>query len=368
MQQKHIVFPRQKFASWARNEYALLGTHCDTIRFFAKEIYEIIKEDFSVAYLDASHKESGFNCLFPEEWVEENGKFSIYGRVLTSSFQKQLQFQEVDLLLINGNHHAAQKQIVFLDSTKEKSIRKRISQLTNIQLFIAMDKTEPWDFLKELAPSAPVIQWKEFSVKTHLFSALLPPKPPLHALILAGGKSSRMGKDKSELLFHGASQWKYLHEILSPLTEKIYISRRSEQNNDFPGTSVLVDSILDAGPLGAILSAFRQYPNAAWLVIPVDMPGITPMSLQYIVNSRRTAYHATAFHNSDTGFPDPLFTIYEPKSYLGLLSTLGMGYSCPRKFLINSRVHTIQPLSAFDLININTPEDLQNWNNKTKGK
>jgi len=63
---------------------------------------------------------------------------------------------------------------------------------------------------------------------------------------------------------------------------------------------------------------------------------------------------ATAFHNPETNFPDPLITIWEPKSYQILLSFLAQGYSCPRKALINSDIKTLTYDSTI-LTNVNDP-------------
>jgi molybdenum cofactor guanylyltransferase len=363
---KHPSAAKQYFESWAKNEWAILGTQCDTIRNFACQIYQSVKDDFSVAYLDASHSDKGFASDFPEEWVEEQGLYTVYGKKLSNPFQKQLHFQNIDLLLVNGNHHAAHHQIVFLDKAKENSLKKRREQLTDVLVFVSLDQEEPWDFLKELAPLAPVIPWEDGKNVSKIASLIKPKLPPVHALVLAGGYSSRMGRDKSELIFHGKRQWEYLVEMLGPLTEQVYISRRAEQKNDFQDIPVLMDSFLGAGPLGAILTAFRHEPKVAWMIISIDMPGVVSSSVGHLLEGRRASAHATAFHNPATGFPDPLFTIYEPKAYLGLLSTLAMGYTCPRKFLINSDIQVLNPSSSTDLSNVNTPEEWMDWQNKRK--
>jgi molybdopterin-guanine dinucleotide biosynthesis protein A len=68
---------------------------------------------------------------------------------------------------------------------------------------------------------------------------------------------------------------------------------------------------------------------------------------------------ATAFNSPDNEFPEPLITIWEPKSYSILLSFLAQGYSCPRKVLINSDVNLLQAPNPEALTNVNTPEDLE---------
>ncbi len=69
---------------------------------------------------------------------------------------------------------------------------------------------------------------------------------------------------------------------------------------------------------------------------------------------------ATTFQSPFDGLPEPLITIWEPKSYEVLLSFLSNGYTCPRKVLIKSEsAHILQPPDANALMNVNTPEDFK---------
>jgi molybdopterin-guanine dinucleotide biosynthesis protein A len=65
---------------------------------------------------------------------------------------------------------------------------------------------------------------------------------------------------------------------------------------------------------------------------------------------------ATAFYDSEGKFPEPLITIWEPRSYPQLLQFLGLGYSCPRKALINSDVKLLTITDVAELRNVNDPE------------
>ena len=68
---------------------------------------------------------------------------------------------------------------------------------------------------------------------------------------------------------------------------------------------------------------------------------------------------ATTFQSPHDRLPEPLITIWEPKSNEVLLSFLSNGYTCPRKVLIRSNdAHILQPTDADALMNVNTPEDL----------
>ena len=100
-------------------------------------------------------------------------------------------------------------------------------------------------------------------------------------------------------------------------------------------------------------------PNAAWMVIPCDLPFLGRSELELLISERDQDKFATAFLNNETGFPEPLVSIWEPKMYQNLLTYLGMGFSCPRKVLINSDVHLIEIEKQGFLRNVNTPEELE---------
>ncbi|RMG81285.1 MAG: molybdopterin-guanine dinucleotide biosynthesis protein MobA, partial [Bacteroidetes bacterium] len=165
--------------------------------------------------------------------------------------------------------------------------------------------------------------------------------PPLAGLVLAGGKSERMGRDKGDISYHGKPQRDHLFELLRPVCASVFVSLREGQAGP-ENLPVLYDSFAGLGPFGAILSAFRAFPNHAWLVVACDLPLLDKLAIDFLTQNRNPSAVATAFHNPATGFPDPLITIWEPKSYPILLQFLAQGYSCPRKVLINSEIETLQ--------------------------
>lgn len=183
---------------------------------------------------------------------------------------------------------------------------------------------------------------------------------PLEGLVLAGGKSTRMGSDKGEMLWHGKAQRYYLADLLRSLGLNTHISCRDvAQIHDFhPEYQYITDSFLDLGPMGALLSAFRQNPDVAYLVVACDMPLVNLSTFQTLMNNRNSEKLATAFLNPESNFPEPLITIWEPQSYATLLSFLAEGYSCPRKVLINSDIQLILPSYAKALMNVNRVEDI----------
>lgn len=183
---------------------------------------------------------------------------------------------------------------------------------------------------------------------------------PLNGLVLAGGKSVRMGRDKGLLRWHGVEQRYYMADLLTPLCAGVYLSCRQEQVTDMgEGYNVLPDVFTNAGPLGGILTAFQLQPQSAWLVAACDLPLLDADTLQFLIANRDEQALATTFQSPFDGLPEPLITIWEPAAQPLLMEYLSMGISCPRKVLLRNidRVKVLTPPNADALMNANTPED-----------
>lgn len=178
-------------------------------------------------------------------------------------------------------------------------------------------------------------------------------EPKLNGLILSGGKSSRMGRDKGSISYHGKSQREHLHDLLVPFCHEVFISCNEQQAPHLHRFPLIEDSIDGKGPMVGILSAFQRYPDVAWLTVACDLPFLTSKTLNHLVKHRNASKLATAIHNPETGFPEPLITIWEPEAGQQLLAFLKEGYSCPRKVLINSDIEVLEAIEIKELQNIN---------------
>ena len=184
--------------------------------------------------------------------------------------------------------------------------------------------------------------------------------PALYGLVLAGGRSVRMGQDKSAIQWHGREQKYYMADMLAAVCDKVFISCRAEQQGDIaPGYTALPDTFDGGGPLIAIRSALRALPNVAWLVVACDLPLLDAATLQYLVAARNADGIATTFQSPFDGLPEPLITIWEPAAYAVLQAHIADGFKCPRKALIRNEqlVKMIAPPHPQALLNANTPED-----------
>ncbi len=184
--------------------------------------------------------------------------------------------------------------------------------------------------------------------------------PPLYGLVLAGGKSVRMGQDKGIIKWHGTEQRYYMADLLKSACANVFISCRAEQQNEIdPRYNLIPDSYTGSGPMTGIHSAFKAHPAAAWLVTACDLPLLDIATLEYVVTNRNANALATTFQSPFDGLPEPLITIWEPAAYEVLLSFLADGMTCPRKVLIRNaeRVTMLKAPNPDALMNANTPED-----------
>ncbi|WP_394675347.1 NTP transferase domain-containing protein [uncultured Chryseobacterium sp.] len=186
----------------------------------------------------------------------------------------------------------------------------------------------------------------------------LPVPTALNGLVLAGGKSRRMGIPKDIINWHGKEQRYRIADLLAVLCHDVYISCRPDQREDIDRSyAALPDLFPDMGPLGGILSAFNIQKDRAWLVVACDMPLLDEKALDFLIRSRNPASIATTYENPLDGLPEPLVTIWEPESYSLLLDFVHSGQSSPRKFLMQHRISILKPEHPDTLMNVNTPEE-----------
>jgi molybdopterin-guanine dinucleotide biosynthesis protein A len=365
---KHTNLERRNNDNFASNEIAILGTNCGVISDLVHAVSERLS-NYKLAYFDASHAKDVDQNKLSEYTFHHDGNLQITTSGNINKFEQRLQFAQYDYVFINGNHYQGAKQILILDEAKEASVLKRLEQLDRIQFIIKLnEETEFFDFLVEKYPNIKnKISYtidEVAKIANHINNLVQEKIAPVKGLVLVGGKSIRMGTDKSELNYHGKPQKQFVKELLEKNNLETYYS---VQNHSSVASSAveksqlakeISDTFLNLGPFGGICSAFQKDPNAAWLVLATDLPFVDDQVIQQLLQHRNSSKIATAIKGKNKEFPEPLITIYEPKAYPILLQYLAQGYSCPRKVLINSDVEIIEIDDDF-IRNINTPEEFE---------
>ena len=182
--------------------------------------------------------------------------------------------------------------------------------------------------------------------------------PRLRGLVLAGGRSRRMGSDKAGLVYGRMPQAARALALLDAFCEDPVVSRSPDQAppEGVEPARILTDRFLDMGPLGGILTALSSDRDAAWLVVACDLPLLGASTLGRLVASRDPSREATAFLSGDGTHPEPLCAVWEPSTLRVALAALAEGRTCPTRILSGSHILAL-PSPGQDLFNANTPEE-----------
>jgi len=181
--------------------------------------------------------------------------------------------------------------------------------------------------------------------------------PPLFGLVLAGGRSTRMQRDKATLEYRpGVTQLDAAMALLQGRVSRAFISVRADQAGDATRANhpQIVDRGDVEGPIAGISAALAMHPEAAWLVLACDLPYLDARTLDALIAARDPQRVATAFRSSHDGLPEPLCAIYEPRALDGVRAHIAGGRNCPRKFLINADTKLLNQPDARALDNVNT--------------
>lgn len=366
MHQKHTNLQRRSNGNFAPHEIAVLGAKCSVILNLVQQVAKKLP-NYKLAYFDASHEKNVVKNSLSEFVFHPEGNLQIGTSKKINTYEQRILFSQYDLVFINGNHYEGTQQILILDEEKESSVFKRIDQLQNIQCIVKLTEETPlFGFLDEKYPKIQEIVCytiDEVDKITHHIESLIQEKiPPVKGLVLVGGKSTRMGTDKSELNYFGKPQRAYAKDLLEKNGLETYFSVANSSENP----REIHDTFLNLGAFGGICSAFQKDPNAGLLVLATDVPFVDTSLIQQLLERRNPAKIATAIKGKNKEFPEPLITIYEPKAYPILLQYLAQGYSCARKMLINNDVEILEVDDAF-IKNINTKAAFE-WAKKELSK
>ena len=276
------------------------------------------------------------------------------------TYPRPLLFSDCDAVLIEGHKNSPYAKILMLSGEEDPLL----TAYQNGALVNVVATVSP----SEKAPSAlPHFQRDQvqaigqFIVQYWLGGDRV---APLYGLVLAGGRSRRMATDKSQLVYQGQPQAEHLVSLVQQICgPKTFISCRQDQRF---ACERIEDSFLNMGPMGGLLSAMSLHPEAAWLVVAVDMPFLQVENLRHLAGARQVLKVATAYLNPENNLPEPLLAIYEPKAKATLMQFLGWDIRCPRKVLLNCNAALLECPTPKCLENANTPEDFSRFKAELK--
>ena len=180
----------------------------------------------------------------------------------------------------------------------------------------------------------------------------------MNALIVAGGNSTRIGRSKAFIAYHGVTQISYLYELLRSMPLPVYISCRKNQASQFQEICPLIIDMEPAvGPMGGIFAAMSAYPDSDWLVMACDMPMISEKTIKRLTESYSDKPVIT-YKSDHKTFPEVLLTIYKKKLFSDFQQAISKKAYSLQKLINKVDKHFISPESEYELINVNTVEDL----------
>jgi molybdopterin-guanine dinucleotide biosynthesis protein A len=184
-------------------------------------------------------------------------------------------------------------------------------------------------------------------------------KKNITGIVLAGGKSSRMGTDKGVMELNGKKVIQYVLDALVPIVDDILIIANNDHYDNF-AYPVYKDIIKDCGPMGGIYTGLINSTTMKNIVVSCDIPFITSPMLLHIISESGNYEITVPKHD---GRLEPLCAVYTKQ--------------CTGKFkeLLEKKVWKMQEAlnyfktqqlnisdtkeMARNFININTPEELK---------
>jgi molybdopterin-guanine dinucleotide biosynthesis protein A len=187
--------------------------------------------------------------------------------------------------------------------------------------------------------------------------------------VLAGGASSRFGRDKSLLEFDGQTALRRAFDLVGEVAGNVQVVARSESYQDLQ-MPILADRWPGEGPLGGIITALRategNQPSKAWnLIVSCDMPFLTPQWLATLCLAARASGAEVVVPRSDHGL-EPLCACWRTSATASLQSAFDEGVRKVTEAMKRLRMEILDGThwkrfdSAGQLFsNINTPQDYQ---------
>lgn len=187
------------------------------------------------------------------------------------------------------------------------------------------------------------------------------PRADVAAVILAGGESRRLGRDKAMIAVEGVPLLARTAALAGRVCLDVYVSGR-DPGACLPGVPWFADATPRIGPMGGIMTALTILSRPI-LALSCDLPFLPENVLADLLVARdhgRRGAVMTVYLHPKSGFIESLAAIYEPGAleYLRVAAEKGM-YKLSRAIPENVRTHIPCPdAQAAVFFNVNRPEDL----------
>lgn len=189
-------------------------------------------------------------------------------------------------------------------------------------------------------------------------------------IILSGGKSSRLGRDKSFIKFGDRTLIEITVSLMKSVFENVIISTNSPNEYLFLNCHLVKDKYKNAGPLAGIYSALLNSKSEKNFIISCDVPLMTKQMIEYFIkyDSNKDIIISKA-----SGYVQPLVGIYKQSVLPIILKLLNQPVNQCNEIKKNISLHSLIKLANTEIIditslpfyteelffNLNTHEDLK---------
>lgn len=184
---------------------------------------------------------------------------------------------------------------------------------------------------------------------------------PMTGIVLAGGLSRRMGRDKASLPWGTSDLLHAVLERLIPVCSELIVVTNVPRRILLPEVITVADVFEQCGPLAGIHAGMKAAGCEACAVVACDMPFVKPAAVQYLEQ-------AMAGYDAAVPWIDgyhPLFAVYRQSCLPFIEQMLAAGNLCVMSFyqFISIRQVSAEELRQYDpdlvsIRNLNTPADL----------
>lgn len=188
----------------------------------------------------------------------------------------------------------------------------------------------------------------------------------LIGLVLCGGESKRMGKDKGLLKYHQQQQRLHAYHLLEQICSSVFICCRNEQaaTLDSNYNYILDQSEFEnKGPLTAILSAQKQFSQHHFLVLGCDYPLLNKEDIIRLYEVFQTNWQST-FYINEANYIEPLIGIYNQKDLAELKEVHELFKHSLQSFLRSKNINQVNPSNPEIIKSFDHFEDWKNYSNR----
>lgn len=179
------------------------------------------------------------------------------------------------------------------------------------------------------------------------------------AILLAGGKSQRMGTDKGLLDLNGKTFIQHICDALQPIVGSNILIVSANKAYDDLGFPRVEDIIENKGPVGGLYTGLKESKTKVNLVLSVDVPLVTSELLEWLVKSHSETFMVTQIKNGDKTCP--LISVYDRSMRIVFGEHLAGNQLKLRQVIEDVKHQTIEVSKEWgnQVQNINTQEEYQ---------